>query len=128
MFISLISLLFLVGCEATTPASCPNIETPEGLYPFKSNDLITLDASRIKISDGFKIAPSEKQFNLLMDYGEVFCDQGMDAGQNINHIYCDQLALEKLTTNEAGQIIEEQLIGVEFVFDNSSLVEFKCFQ
>ena len=128
LFVSLMSLLFLVGCEATTPVSCPNIETPDGLYPFKSNDLIRLEAGGIKISDDFKIAPSDKQANPFMDYGEVFCEQGAEAGQNVNHIYCDQLTIEKLTTNDAGQIIEEQLIGVEFVFDNSSLVEYSCFQ
>lgn len=125
----LLTFIFLVGCENTEPASCPNIETPEKFFPVKGSELISLDASGITISDGYKIAPSEKQTNPFTDFGEAICHKGKEAGENIDNTYCGQLMLQKLITNDAGDIIEEEIIGVEFIFDKESkLIDTKCFK
>jgi len=123
-----IAIAFLVGCENTTPASCPNIEMPEKFFPVKGNEIYTLDASGITIADDYEIAPSEKQVNPFTTYSEVVCHKGKEAGENINNIYCDQLMIVKRITNDAGDILEESILGVRFVFDNTQkLVETKCY-
>ncbi len=128
LIILVLLLVVLVGCEKTEPMKCPSIDIPSKFFPIKGDNLIDLDASKIKLPGGYKIAPSEKQVNPFTSFGEVICKEGKEAGENINNIYCDQLMLQKTVTNDDGDIIEQSIIGVQFVFDeNHKLVETECF-
>lgn len=124
----IISILVLVGCEKSTPATCPTVNTPEKFFPVKSNDMIILDTKGVTVGEGYKIAPAEKQGSPFFQNG-VSCHLGKETGENVNNLYCDQLMIQKLITNDAGDIVEEQITGVQFIFDkDSKLIGKKCFK
>jgi len=122
-------VLLSSGCtEKTESATCPSIQTSSSFHPLKKDETIKLNVKNVNYGGGYKLAPDEKQSLPLFD-GTVFCHKGKEAGENVNNIYCDQVLIVNYKTSDSGDILEENYLGVEFVFDEDyNIIEKRCFK